>query len=46
MLDSALKDYSSDQEIRVVYDLYTPEQWCNRLLLTKVKGAYIVYWQI
>ncbi len=40
MLDSALKDYSSEQEIRVVYDLYTPEQWRNRLLLTKVKGEY------
>ncbi|MCB5245638.1 MAG: CRTAC1 family protein [Candidatus Cloacimonetes bacterium] len=40
MLDSALKDYSSEEEIRIVYELYTPEQWRNRLLLTRVKALY------
>ncbi|MCB5247274.1 MAG: VCBS repeat-containing protein, partial [Candidatus Cloacimonetes bacterium] len=40
MLDSALKDYSHENSVRVLYDLYSPSQWESRLRLTRLKAEY------
>ncbi len=40
MLDSALKDYSRETEVRILYDLYTPVQWNTRLRFTRLKAEY------
>ncbi|MBW6514556.1 MAG: CRTAC1 family protein [Candidatus Syntrophosphaera sp.] len=40
MLNSALDDYSSEENVQVLYDKYTPEEWKNRLALTRAKAGY------
>lgn len=40
MLDSALKDYSREEKVRVLYDLLTPAEWNTRLRFTRLKAEY------
>lgn len=40
MLDSALNDYSQEEKIQVLYDLYTPKEWQDKLTLTRIKARY------
>ncbi len=40
MLDSALKDYSHEDRVRVLYERYTPEEWSTRLRFTRLKAEY------
>lgn len=40
MLDSCLQDYDTEEPTRVVYDLFSPQEWENRLRFTLIKARY------
>lgn len=40
LLDSALNDYSNEDKLQVLYDLYTPADWEAKLALTRIKARY------
>ncbi len=40
MLDSCLRDHNPAQTIRFVYDLFSPQEWENRLRFTLIKARY------